>query len=186
MHGLQAERRTPLINRNSFWKIRRIIIWVSFISCSLDLISKQFVLQYLGSEPISLLGRFLQLHLTYNAGAAFSFAPSATLFFSSFSLAIAVLTVYLVRRLQSQPWAYVAGLVLGGISGNLLDRIFRPPGFLRGEVVDWIQIPHWPTFNLADSAIFIAALLACILTIRNINPMPPSIMQTKEDEKVHD
>jgi len=49
-------------------------------------------------------------------------------------------------------------LVLGGIFGNLADRIFRAPGALQGAVVDWIKIPHWPTFNIADSAIVIGVL----------------------------
>lgn len=142
-------------------------------------------LEFLGDEPKKILGSLLQFHLAYNSGAAFSLAPSATLFFSLFSLIIAATTLRLVRNLESKPWAVVAGLVLGGIAGNLLDRIFRPPGFLRGSVVDWIQIPHWPTFNLADSSIFIAAILACILSIRNIQPIPVKPTQTKEDEK-HD
>ncbi len=142
-------------------------------------------LEFLGAEPKKILGSLLQFHLAYNSGAAFSLAPNATLFFSIFSLIIAITTLRLVRNLESKPWAVVAGLVLGGITGNLLDRIFRPPGFLRGSVVDWIQVPHWPTFNVADSSIFIAAILACILSIRNIQPIPVKPTQTKEDEK-HD
>jgi signal peptidase II len=60
---------------------------------------------------------------------------------------------------------------LGGVLGNLTDRIFRQPGFLNGNVIDWIQIPHWPVFNLADSAITVAALIAFILSLRNISPI---------------
>ncbi len=130
----------------------------------------QVALKNLGSEPKRLIGSFLQLHLLFNSGAAFSFAPSATYIFSIISLSIGGATVYFSRKITSQAWAYVAGLILGGIIGNTLDRLFRPPGFLRGEVVDWIQLPHWPTFNLADSSIFVAAAIACILTYRNIHP----------------
>jgi signal peptidase II len=63
------------------------------------------------------------------------------------------------------------GLLLGGVLGNLTDRIFREPGFLSGHVIDWIEIPHWPVFNLADSAITVAAALAFILSLRNISPI---------------
>ena len=165
---------------------RRLIIWFTFLSAGMDLVSKNIAVENLGTEPKKILGSILQFHLAYNSGAAFSLAPSQTLFFSIFSIGIAGLTIYLSRNVSSKLWASVAGLVLGGITGNLLDRIFRFPGLFRGPVVDWIEIPHWPTFNLADSSIFIAALLACILTIRNISPIdqspkPPTTMQTKED-----
>jgi signal peptidase II len=65
----------------------------------------------------------------------------------------------------------VMGLVLGGVFGNLTDRIFREPGFLRGHVIDWIQLPMWPVFNIADTAIVIAASLAVYLSVRDISPI---------------
>lgn len=159
---MQAKRRAPIISR--------IVIWTAFISSGLDLVSKNLAVAHLGDEPIKILGSLLQLHLTFNSGAAFSFAPSATYFFSLFSIAIAVVTIFYLKKIESRGWMVVAGLILGGILGNLLDRIFRAPGLLRGEVVDWIQLPHWPTFNLADASIFIAALIACVLTFRDIPP----------------
>ena len=73
-------------------------------------------------------------------------------------------------RITSPGWAYVAGLVLGGVFGNLSDRIFREPGFLYGHVIDWIEVPNWPIFNVADSSISIAAGIAILLTIKNISP----------------
>jgi signal peptidase II len=60
---------------------------------------------------------------------------------------------------------------LGGIIGNSIDRIFREPGLLRGHVIDWMQLPNWPIFNIADSAIVIAALISVVLTARNIPPI---------------
>ncbi len=73
------------------------------------------------------------------------------------------------RKVQSTPWAIALGLALGGIFGNLADRIFRTPGGLQGEVVDWIQIPNWPVFNIADTAVVSAAILITILSAKNIN-----------------
>ena len=70
------------------------------------------------------------------------------------------------RRLRSLPWAITLGLLLGGATGNLTDRLFARPGLFRGDVVDWIQLPHWPVFNLADSAIVCGGVLAVLLAVR--------------------
>ena len=76
---------------------------------------------------------------------------------------------YFSRKVKSLPWAVALGLVLGGIFGNLSDRIFRSPGGLQGEVIDWIQIPHWPVFNIADTAVVCAAVLITFLSSKNID-----------------
>jgi signal peptidase II len=60
---------------------------------------------------------------------------------------------------------------MGGILGNLVDRIFREPGVFRGHVIDWLQIPNWPVFNIADTAIVVAAAISMILSLRNIPPI---------------
>ncbi|HLH58242.1 MAG TPA: signal peptidase II [Streptosporangiaceae bacterium] len=66
-------------------------------------------------------------------------------------------------------WSVALGLLLGGASGNLCDRLFRSPGPMRGRVVDWIDLPHFPwTFNLADAAICCAAALIVVLTLLGI------------------
>jgi len=83
-----------------------------------------------------------------------------------------VATLILIRgaRFTHRVWILAAGLVVGGIAGNLFDRIFRAPGALSGQVIDWIELPHWPTFNLADTSIVSGAILAAILVLRNISP----------------
>ena len=82
---------------------------------------------------------------------------------------MAAVIFYFSRKVQSTPWAIALGLALGGIFGNLADRIFRTPGGLQGEVVDWIQIPNWPVFNIADTAVVSAAILITVLSAKNIN-----------------
>jgi signal peptidase II len=79
--------------------------------------------------------------------------------------------IYFARIVTSQGWQSTAGLLLGGVLGNLTDRIFREPALFRGHVIDWIQIPLWPVFNLADCAIVIAAGIAFVLSVRNIPPI---------------
>ena len=75
------------------------------------------------------------------------------------------------------------GLALGGILGNLSDRIFRAPGFFTGHVIDWIEIPNWPVFNIADSAIVVATAIAVVLSIKNISPIEPAIGDKKESSE---
>ena len=72
------------------------------------------------------------------------------------------------RRIRSTAWAVTLGLLLGGATGNLIDRLLRSPGPLRGYVVDWIQLPHWPVFNIADSSIVCGGILAVLLAARGL------------------
>ena len=122
----------------------------------------------MSDEPKKVIGSILQFKLAFNSGAAFSLASSGTIFLSSFSIMVAATIFYFGRKVRSTPWAIALGLVLGGIFGNLTDRIFRSPGGLQGEVVDWIQVPHWPIFNIADTSVVCGAILITILNLKNI------------------
>ena len=137
---------------------------------SLDFLTKNWAVDNLSASPRQIIGSLLQLRLLRNPGAAFSMATSFTIVFTSISIIVAVLILRYASRITSTGWSVVAALVLGGVLGNLTDRIFRAPGFLYGHVIDWIQIPHWPIFNIADSSITIAAAIAVVLTARNVRP----------------
>ena len=119
-------------------------------------------------RSIRLLGGALYLTHFRNTGAAFSFAEGWTIVFSLVAVLVAGVIVRTARRLYSTGWAVTLGLVLGGAVGNLLDRVFRDPGFLRGGVVDFIQVGWWPIFNLADSAIVCGGVLGALLAFRGI------------------
>ncbi|MCW2580121.1 MAG: Signal peptidase, partial [Blastococcus sp.] len=100
---------------------------------------------------IRVLGGALYLTQLRNVGAAFSFAEGATVLFSLVAVVVAVVIVRTARKLFSTGWAVALGLVLGGALGNLIDRIFRDPGFLRGGVVDFLSVfgpdgSVWPVF----------------------------------------
>jgi len=136
-----------------------------------DFLTKAWALSTLSSTPRPIVGRFLQFVLVKNSGAAFSFATGFTIFFTLVAFAVVVAVTFFAPRVTSQGWLIAMGLLLGGVLGNLTDRIFRETGFLSGYVIDWIEIPHWPVFNLADSAITVAAALAFILSLRNISPI---------------
>jgi lipoprotein signal peptidase len=145
------------------------LIAVAVAIIGLDIASKVTVVATLTNRvPIRLLGGFLKLRVDRNPGAAFSFAPGLTILFSLIAIAVIVVILRSSRRIRSLSWAFTLGLLLGGATGNLIDRIFRSPGLFRGWVVDWIQVPHWPVFNLADSAIVCGGILAVLLSARGI------------------
>jgi signal peptidase II len=136
---------------------------------ALDVLTKHLVVEHLEHrEPIRLLGGALLLAVSRNSGAAFSFAQGATVLFTAVAVTVIVVIVRTARRLGSIAWAVSLGLLLGGATGNLLDRVFRAPGPGRGAVVDFIDFRVWPVFNLADSAIVCGGLLAVILSMRGI------------------
>jgi signal peptidase II len=68
-------------------------------------------------------------------------------------------------------WAIVLGMLLGGALGNLVDRLFREPGFGRGHVVDFISTPWMmpAIYNVADSFICISMVLFVLLVILGVN-----------------
>jgi signal peptidase II len=124
-------------------------------------------------EDIRLLGGALYLTQLRNLGAAFSFAEGATVLFSVIAAVVSVVIVRTARRLSSTGWAVSLGLVLGGATGNLVDRVFRDPGFLRGGVVDFLSVfapdgQVWPVFNVADSAIVCGGVLGAFLALRGV------------------
>ena len=146
-----------------------MLIAAAVLVLALDIVTKITVVATLSNRaPIRLLGGFLKLRVDRNPGAAFSFGPSLTILFSLIAITVIVVILRSSRRIRSLPWAITLGLLLGGATGNLMDRIFRYPGPFRGWVVDWIEIPHWPVFNLADSAIVCGGILAVLLSARGI------------------
>ena len=133
-----------------------------------DVVSKAIVVARMPGHTIRLLGGLLTITLTRNGGAAFSIGTSMTIVFTAIALGVIVYILRTARNLRSIGWAITLGLLLGGATGNLLDRIFRAPGLFQGHVVDWIELPHWPVFNLADSAIVCAGVLVVLLALRGI------------------
>jgi lipoprotein signal peptidase len=154
-----------------------ILLCVAVAVLAVDIASKTIVVATLSDRaPIRLLGGFLTLRESRNPGAAFSIGPSDTILFTVIAVGVIVFIIRTARRIYSLPWAVALGLLLGGATGNLTDRIFRSPGLLRGWVVDWIQVPHWPVFNLADSAIVCGGALMVLLAARGhrLDAAPPA------------
>lgn len=135
----------------------------------LDQATKWWVQQTMPDRPpIEVLGDWLQITYTLNPGAAFSMGGSFTVLLSVIAVGVSIVIVRVASRLGSVAWAVALGGILGGALGNLTDRILREPGPFRGHVVDWISVPNWPVFNVADSAIFCSALLMVWLSFRGV------------------
>ena len=135
-----------------------------------DQIAKLLVVAHLyEGQQIQVLGQLLQFHFVKNAGAAFSIGTGSTWIFSIVGVGVLGFVIWYAPRIRSTAWAVLFGLLLGGLLGNLTDRLFREPGFGVGHVVDFLQIPLLPAiFNLADVAIVSSMVLFLILTLRGV------------------
>jgi lipoprotein signal peptidase len=148
----------------------RALLAVALAALAADIISKTIVVATLSDRsPVQLLGGFLKLTESRNPGAAFSIGPSMTVVFSVIAVGVIIFILRASRRIRSLAWAVSLGLLLGGATGNLTDRLLRYPGPFRGYVVDWIWLPHWPIFNLADSSIVCGGVLAVLLAVRGVH-----------------
>ena len=140
---------------------------VALLGYALDLGSKVLAVARLTDQPpVPVLGDFLTLYLARNSGAAFSTGTSYTLVLTGVAAAAALAVLWVARRLGSTGWALGLGFLMAGVLGNLTDRVFRAPGVLRGEVVDFLRLPHWPIFNVADMCINLAAVLIIMQAVQ--------------------
>lgn len=159
-----------------------MLVAVALAALIADIVSKIIVVATLQDrEPIRLLGGLLTLLETRNSGAAFSIGTGYTVVFTLIACGVVVAILRTARNLRSLPWAVCLGLLLGGALGNLTDRLVRAPAPLKGHVVDWIQLPHWPVFNLADSAIVCGGVLAVLLAARGLQVDGTRISDTDDD-----
>jgi signal peptidase II len=152
---------------------RRPLILFFVVACAtyaLDLGTKILAVSKLTDQPpVEVVGSLLRFNLARNPGAAFSTGTSYTAVLSCIAVAAVATVLWYSRRLASPLWAIGLGCLLGGVLGNLTDRVFREPGFLRGHVVDFIQLPHWPVFNVADMCINVAAGVIILQALRGVS-----------------
>ncbi len=145
-----------------------VVLGIALFILFLDQLSKFLIEDRLApGESINVIGELLRFTLVYNDSAAFSLGVGATWPLTIIS-AIAVLAlIWFGPRSKTTIWLIISGFVLGGATGNLVDRLFREPGFANGHVVDFLQIPfNFPIFNLADSFVVVGVALALIQTFR--------------------
>jgi signal peptidase II len=146
-----------------------LLVAVAVVAWLVDLGTKVLAERELADRgPVDLVGSLLRLNLTRNAGAAFSTGRSMTPVIAVFAVVAFAVVLVLAARVRTTGWAWALGLLLAGIGGNLTDRVFREPGPLRGHVIDFLQLPHWPIFNVADICINAAALLIVLQSVRGV------------------
>ena len=105
-----------------------ILLAVAVTVLAADVITKSVVVATLAQRaPLRLLGGFLTLTLSRNPGAAFSIGPSLTIVFTAIAVSVIVFILRTSRRIRSLPWAISLGLLLGGATGNLVDRLLATP-----------------------------------------------------------
>ena len=158
----EPTRATRITRRRS----RLVFAGLALVVYALDQVTKHLAVERLSDGDVPLPGGWLTLHLVRNPGAAFSTGTEYTVVLTCFAIVATVVVLWVARRLGDLWWAVALGLLLAGVAGNLTDRLLRTPGPLRGHVVDFLQLPSWPVFNVADMAINGAAALIVLQAFR--------------------
>ncbi|MGO2556782.1 signal peptidase II [Brachybacterium sp.] len=124
-------------------------------------------------EPQPFLGEFLQLTLLYNTGAAWGMGSEITPVVTCLQIAIVIGVIIFALKAVRSPWYTVAlGLILGGALGNIHDRLLRDPSPFHGAVVDFLELPNWPVFNIADMGVVGGAILIVVLGLFGVAADP--------------
>ena len=172
MRYLQAARGTAITPVGGVRPIERrrwrlVVALVAVAGLTTDLVTKIIAVTQLEPlAPVRLLGGLLTLRLIRNPGAAFSQGQRFTYVFAIAAIAVLCFVIIkLVPRIGHPAWAVAIGLLCAGVAGNLTDRLFRPPGVLRGHVIDFLELPYWPIFNIADMCITAAAIMIMYLSV---------------------
>jgi signal peptidase II len=146
-------------------------VWLIVIVIVADQLTKTWAVNALTDGRVIHVIWTLQFSLGFNSGMAFSKGQSLGPLIGAFALIAVVVLVVSLRRTRSTLSSLGVALVCGGAAGNVIDRLFRGDAWLRGSVVDFIDLQWWPVFNIADAAITVGAVLllisVAIIEIRN-------------------
>lgn len=165
------------------------LLAIALLVYALDQLTKNWVVANLPEgRAVPVFGEALQWYFVRNPGAAFSMASGATWVFTLLALGVVCVIVWQIRKLGSRSWAVFFALLLGGVLGNLTDRLTRDPGFPVGHVIDFISTPWlfpWPLspaiYNVADIAIVSAMILFVLITVLGL-PLDGGPRHTSETE----
>lgn len=158
--------RRALAARRRRRRLLGLLLALTVVIATLDQVTKILAMDRLTEGSfVPFLGDVIGFQLVRNPGAAFSIATGMTWVFTIVMVVVAIAVLRFSRRLGSTTWAAALGMLLGGCIGNLIDRLFRDPGFARGHVVDFINYNGWFVGNVADIAIVGAAVLIALLAL---------------------
>ena len=133
-------------------------VLIAILVVAVDQLTKAWALATLDDRDIDVIWT-LRFHLTRNSGMAFSRGEGLGPVIGVLALVVVAALLVSLRRQTSASSTIAVGLVIGGAAGNVVDRLFRSPGWLRGAVIDFIDLQWWPIFNVADMAITVGGLL---------------------------
>jgi len=133
---------------------------IALVTVALDQATKHWALGRLSDGRMIDVVWTLRFSLGRNSGMAFSRAQGFGVLIGVFAIAASAVLVVLVRRAPTARWGASMALILGGAVGNLCDRAFRDGGWLRGHVIDFVDLQWFPSFNVADAAITVGAVAA--------------------------
>ncbi|RKS09831.1 signal peptidase II [Nocardiopsis sp. Huas11] len=161
-----------------------LLLLVALTAILVDLATKQWVLATFGvGESVDVIGSLLQFTLVFNTGAAFSLGTDYTWVFTTIATCVVLAIAYIGRRVRSVWWGVTLGLMMGGAAGNLVDRYFRDPAPFHGAVVDFIRVPNFPVFNIADSCVVVGAILVVALTFKGLGMDGAIVEDTRAEKK---
>ncbi|MCH1883463.1 signal peptidase II [Agrococcus sp. ARC_14] len=158
------------VPRSTTWRMLGLVLGTAVVAWVVDFLSKEWVLASMAEgEQRQVLGEVLQWHFVRNPGAAFSLAEGSTWIFTILASAVVIFIVTQLRRIRSLRWAAAIGGLLGGVLGNLTDRLTREPGFFVGHVIDFIQVWGFPAiFNVADIFVVGSMIGVVLLVLANV------------------
>jgi len=139
---------------------------IAAIIVLLDQVSKAWALRDLADGRIIHVIWTMQFNLTFNRGMAFSRGTGIGPIIGVIGLVVVVLLLLSLRRADNALTRVATGLIIGGAVGNILDRLFRGSGWMRGAVIDFIDFQWWPVFNIADMAIMIGAATMVVAMLK--------------------
>ncbi|MCW2287582.1 signal peptidase II [Leucobacter luti] len=189
--GSADDHVTPDATATRPWRrwVPAIVFAVALVVLAADQSVKNWVVSHLDEGvTVQVIGDVLRWHFVRNPGAAFSMASGSTWIFTILAAVVVVVILWQIRRLRSVPWALFLGLLLGGVLGNLTDRLTREPGFPEGHVIDFISTPWmWLGFNeaiynIADIGIVSGMILFILITLLGLPIDGRSRAQAKADE----
>ncbi|OEX92842.1 signal peptidase II [Corynebacterium sp. Marseille-P4321] len=157
MDQADTKRKTP--------RYLGAVVAVMLIVAALDQAVKQLMVTWLEpGQAVPVIGDWFRFYLLFNPGAAFSMGQNSTWLFTTIQLVFVIGALWFGPRMDTRFEALGLALIAGGALGNLIDRLFRDPGFWFGHVVDYISVGNFAVFNLADAAITVGVVVFVIAT----------------------
>jgi signal peptidase II len=147
-------------------RVSGLSLAVAALIVVLDQITKHWAVNALSDGAARPVVWTLQWNLTFNSGMAFSRGEGWGPVIGLLAFVVVLVLASTSARLGTRLAEVAAGLLIGGAVGNLVDRLFRGEAWMRGAVVDFIDVQWWPIFNIADIGVTVGAVLFAIAALR--------------------